>query len=325
MLTRAASTLTMRGVEKQEHLLHHRSILAEDITRAASKQTFYTIRWLVDRGRTADAYRAYAYFRWLDDTLDGDGMPPSERAAFVQRQQALIRFGERAPGGPLAPEEDLLITLLKHDPVLSSGLYAYIDHMMAVMAFDAGRRGRLITSREMANYQRHLAAAVTEALHYFIGHDDFAPVSSNRYCAAIGAHITHMLRDALDDTRAGYYNIPREVLQAHHLEPDQVEHPAYRAWVAQRVQQARACFRAGRDYLAQVQNLRCRAAGCLYIARFEGLLDVIERDGYCLRREYPSREKWQVGLGIAGAALVRLVQPHLAEGAQVGAIRKEAR
>ena len=44
--------------------------IARSITRGASKQTFYTIRWLVDRGLIDDAYRAYAYFRWVDDTID---------------------------------------------------------------------------------------------------------------------------------------------------------------------------------------------------------------------------------------------------------------
>ncbi len=45
-------------------------LFAESITRSASKQTYYTIGFLVDRERVADAYRAYAYFRWVDDTLD---------------------------------------------------------------------------------------------------------------------------------------------------------------------------------------------------------------------------------------------------------------
>ena len=46
--------------------------LAATITKAASKQTYYTIRLFVDRGRVEDAYRAYGYFRWVDDVLDAD-------------------------------------------------------------------------------------------------------------------------------------------------------------------------------------------------------------------------------------------------------------
>ena len=46
--------------------------IASSITKAASKQTYYTIRFLVDRERVDDAYRAYGYFRWVDDTLDAE-------------------------------------------------------------------------------------------------------------------------------------------------------------------------------------------------------------------------------------------------------------
>lgn len=37
--------------------------LSAAITQTASKQTYYTIRFLMDRDRVKDAYRAYAYFR----------------------------------------------------------------------------------------------------------------------------------------------------------------------------------------------------------------------------------------------------------------------
>jgi hypothetical protein len=48
--------------------------LASSITKAGSYQTYYTIRFLVDRERVDDAYRAYAYFRWVDDVLDADSL-----------------------------------------------------------------------------------------------------------------------------------------------------------------------------------------------------------------------------------------------------------
>jgi len=71
---------------------------ASSITKAASKQTYYTIQFLVDRERVDDAYRAYAYFRWVDDLLDADsGSGPvlskgeaSVRRAFLERQKSLV-------------------------------------------------------------------------------------------------------------------------------------------------------------------------------------------------------------------------------------------
>jgi len=175
--------------------------------------------------------------------------------------------------------------------------------MMAVMAFDAERRGRLISQRELDAYTHWLAVAVTEAMHYFIGHNCASPRDETRYLAVTGAHVTHMLRDALEDAAAGYYNIPREVLAANGIAPGEVDSQAYRKWVRARVEKARACFRAGRDYLARVENLRCRIAGYAYTHRFEVVLDCIEREGYLLRAHYPERKGRGRGLEMIGSAL----------------------
>jgi len=261
--------------------------LAASITWAASKQTYFTILFLVDRNRVDEAYRAYAYFRWLDDHLDQDGSEPSERLAFVERQRNLMEglFRGEIPTD-LLREERMLAELIKSDPNGKSGLALYIRNMMAVMQFDANRRGRLISQSELDDYAGNLAMAVTEALHYFIGHDSFSPHHSQRYRAAIGAHVTHMLRDTLDDIPTGYINIPVEILQSNSLSPSDVDKPRYRDWVAKRVNLARDCFRAGREYLSQVENPRCRLAGYAYIARFEVVLKAIERNKYQLCRDY---------------------------------------
>ena len=278
--------------------------LAAAITRAASKQSYYTVRFLVDRPLVDDAYRAYAYFRWVDDWLDQENRPRTERLAFVKRQQALIDDCYRGDApGDLNAEERLLADLIQRDTEENSGLQAYIRNMMAVMAFDADRSERLISQRELTDYALWLAAAVTEVLHHFIGHGCASPHDETRYLAVTGAHIIHMLRDALEDAEAGYYNIPREVVVASGIAPWDVGSRAYRDWVQQRVHEARACFKAGRGYLARVENLRCRIAGYAYIRRFEVILDCIEREGYLLRAHYPERKGRGRGVKMMGWAL----------------------
>jgi len=278
--------------------------LAAAITRAASKQTYYTIRFLVDDGLVDDAYRAYAYFRWVDNWLDQATRPRTERLAFVKRQQALMEGCSRGePLADLTPEECLLADLIQRDTEKNSGLQAYLHNMMAVMAFDADRRGRLVSQRELNEYTRWLAVAVTEALHYFIGHNGASPQGEMRYVAVTGAHITHMLRDALEDAKAGYYNIPREMVAASGIAPWDVGSKAYQVWVKERVHKARACFRMGKDYLAQVENVRCRIAGYAYIHRFEVTLDCIEREGCLLRAEYLERKGYGRGVEMIGWAL----------------------
>jgi phytoene/squalene synthetase len=190
----------------------------------------------------------------------------------------------------------MLIELIQREHEKNSGLQSYLQHMMQVMDFDANRRGRLISQADLNEYTRWLATAVTEAMHYFIGHCCSSPHDETRYLAVAGAHIAHMLRDTFDDVQAGYYNIPREVLEANHMEPHDIHHKAYRAWVRSRVQLAQSYFKAGRDYLARVQNPRCRLAGFAYTARFEWLLNTIEREDYLLRSEYSERKGLGTGL-----------------------------
>jgi hypothetical protein len=289
---------------------------ASAITKAASKQTYYTIRLLVDRNRVEDAYRAYAYFRWLDDVLDADEGSKSlrsmgatyRRKVFLERQKSLLE-GCYHGGLPddVNIQENMLVELVRRNHEKGNSLEIYLSNMMRVMEFDVSRRGRVISQVELTEYTYWLASAVTEAMHYFIGHDCFSPQDERRYLAVSAAHITHMLRDTLDDTLAGYYNIPREVLEANHIEPQDVRSVAYRAWVKSRVQQAREYFDAGKGYLAQAQNRRCRLAGFAYIARFEWLLDKIESEGYCLRAQYRDRRSLGTGLRMSWLALSSMI------------------
>jgi len=270
-----------------EKVIESSAELAKSITWVASKQTYYTIRYLVDRDRVDDAYRTYAYFRWVDDRIDQPQSELAERSAFVERQRALMDslYRGQTPS-ELTVEEQLLSDLVHCDREPNSGLQIYIRNMMSVMTFDAYRRGRLISQKELNEYTRWLATAVTEAMHYFIGHCCASPQTETRYLAVSAAHIVHMLRDAQDDIRDGYINIPREYLESHHIAANDVNNDAYRMWVKSRVELARNYFKIGARYLSQVQNPRCRLAGYSYMARFTQVLDAIEKSDYRLREDY---------------------------------------
>jgi phytoene/squalene synthetase len=287
---------------------------ASTITKAASTQTYYTIRLLVDRERVEDAYRAYGYFRWVDDTLDTAPISAPGRIAFLERQESLLEkcYRGEAPRD-INLQENMLVELVQRDSQKNSGLQMYLRNMMQVMDFDAHRRGQLISHVELDEYTRWLASAVMECIHYFIGHNDFAPHDETRYLAVSAAHITHMLRDTADDLQAGYYNIPREVLEENHIEPQDVQSDAYRTWVKSRVQLAREYFRAGKNYFTRVQNLRCRMACFAYIARFEWLLDTLEQESYRLRPQYNERKSSRTGLRMSWLMLSSMMHLRGAE------------
>lgn len=314
------------GEEMMEMRTSTSQSLAAAITRSASKQTYYTIRLFVDRERVADAFRAYGYFRWVDDVLDagsGGGVvlnesEAAERAAFLNRQQSLLEACYRGEvWDTLSAEEWMLVDLIRNDTEKNSGLQTYLRNMMDVMAFDVARRGRTISQTELSSYSRKLGTAVTEAIYHFIGHDDPSPCHEARYLAVTAAHITHMLRDAQEDVQSGYFNIPQEVLESRGISPWDIKSQAYREWVCGRVQLAHGYFKAGRECTRQVKNWRCRLAGYAYTARFEWMLRIIERDNFCLRCEYPERKGLAAGLWMTWFTLTSMLglplaknQPH---------------
>ncbi len=271
--------------------------LSSSITKAAGQQTYYTIQFLADRDKVDDAYLAYGYFRWVDDILDANSGSGEERLAFLARQKYLLESSYRGEGlRDIDIQENMLVELINHDREMNSGLQFYLRNMMQVMDFDVRRRGRLVSQFEINEYTRWLAIAVTEALHYFVGHDGFTPHDETRYLAVSAAHIVHMLRDTVDDAEVGYFNIPRELLEMNNMPPLDLQNPAYHTWVKNRVHVARSFFKAGKGYFARVQNLRCRLAGIAYISRFEYLLDTIEREGCYLRPRYSERKSLGTGL-----------------------------
>jgi phytoene/squalene synthetase len=282
---------------------------------AASRQSYYTIRLLADRDQVQNAYRAYAYFRWVDDQVDERGRDALERLLFIERQKSILERCRRGQWPPnLEPEEWMLVELLAGRGRGAEGLDAYLDNMMAVMSFDAGRRGRLISERELANYTRQLAVGVTEALHHFIGRGCAAQRGGPRYEAVTGAHITHMLRDSFEDLEAGYVNVPREYLEANRLEPADLHAAAYVQWVESRVKLARRHLAAGLKTFAQLGSARCRLAGYAYVARFTVVLDAIERDRYLLRPSYPQRRGLAGAVSMSRWLLSQLQQPPYAQG-----------
>ena len=169
-----------------------------------------------------------------------------------------------------------------------------------MLEFDAGRKGRLVDENELAAYSASLGIAVMDGIQYFIGNGHPYPKTHDRHLAVGAAHITHMLRDMLDDISVGFVNVPREYLKVHGIGAEDVDSEAFRGWVRDQVELARRSFREGKGYIDGLEVLRCKLAGYWYCARFERVLATIERDDYILRAEYDERRSLAAWLEMAG-------------------------
>jgi phytoene/squalene synthetase len=288
------------------------ALVAQAITRAGSKQAYYTARLMVDRHLVTDFFKAYAYFRWIDDVIDDSDLAEKERIAFIKRQRTLIDglYARSIVPGDLCTEEQILTDLIGRDRDRQSGLRSFIENMFAIIEFDAYRKGRLISEEELNWYHERLGISVTDGLQYFIGNDHVYPKTRSRYLAATAAHIVHLLRDMVADVADGFINIPREYLEAYGLTPESIRAEPFRNWVRQRVEMAREYFREGKKYFDQMDVLRCKIVGYWYCARFEAVLNAIERDGYVLREEYDERKNWRTWARILFLG-VRLTVEHV--------------
>ena len=113
-----------------------------------------------------------------------------------------------------------------------------------------------------------------------------------------------MLRDTLPDTADGFINISKEYLDEHGIKPEDFDSDPYRAWVRERVKDARHYFSEGKRYLDELEVLRCKIVGHWYTVRFEAVLDTIERDNYHLRQDYEERRKLSTWFKISWLAAV---------------------
>jgi phytoene/squalene synthetase len=272
------------------------AILARSITRSSDKQTYFIIKNMVDKDLVDDCFRAYSYFRWVDDQIDDILSIPDQRRDFIEKQVRMVKdlYNGIEPQNAI-PEERLLVDLINHNNDNHQYLRSYIENFLAAIKFDSTRNGKIINGRELDQYSKDIGKAVTDCIFFFIGNGRKFKGDKNRYHAATAAHFTHMLRDYRSDVSNGYINIHDEYLKDHRIKPYDINSNAFRKWVRGRVNKARKYFTDGKKYIDKLSILRCKIVAYWYCARFERILDRIEHDDYLLRTEYgghPFIFKW---------------------------------
>ena len=277
--------------------------LASSIVKNSSKHTYYTISLLADKNLVSSCFMAYAYFRWVDDVVDDSNKTPSEIISFITRQRDLIDlFYNGGKPDTISEKEMMLFHIINEDKEEDSFLQSYIRNFFAIIEFDSTRRNKIISEEKFAWYSQTLGKAVTDCIFYFIGNNYNYPESKRRYLAAEGAHITHMLRDYIDDISNNYFNIAKEFLDRYNIKPDSIDTQVFQQWVKDRVILARFYFKEGKKYINKLRCLRTKIAAHWYCIRFEVILDKIEKDRFLLCRKYNAHKRPSILLKMAWTA-----------------------
>ena len=165
-----------KKVDKKDSNSHFTATIAKSITRSASKQSYYTAKFMVDMELVNDFYRAYAYFRWVDDIIDETPLSLEERTLFILSQRKLIdSLYKNEKTLELSRGEQIISDLIKHDKEENSKLQSFIRNMFAIVEFDAHRKDELISVEQLEWYSNCLAKSVTDGLQYFIGNGHSYP------------------------------------------------------------------------------------------------------------------------------------------------------
>lgn len=261
--------------------------LARKIVRKSSMQTYLTIGILADRQIKDLAYCAYAYFRWLDDKIDVGLKTTKGRNNFLDKQKKLINLAYKGIFSKTKNlEENMVIELIKSDTSTDSKLKSYITNFLSIIEFDAKRKGKVVTRRNLDWYSKTIGVAVTDCIIHFIDNKSGSMNHKDMYKAATAAHIVHTLRDMSDDIQEGFYNVPREYIVKHKLKLNKCTSPDLAEWVKDRVYTADNMFNLGIKYLYQSPPSRRRFAALLYCYRFLPLLSDIKYDKYILKPQY---------------------------------------
>lgn len=282
--------------------------LAREITKKSGLETYYIIKFLADKHKVNDAYKAYAYFRWLDDQIDENLKNRKDKQKFIKRQKTIIELSYRRKKPAIVhPQERMITELIENDSKPNSKLKSYIMNFFSIIAFDAGRKDKIIPEKKLNWYSETIGKAATDCILYFIGNNISYTESTDQYKAASAAHIVHSLRDLKHDLKTGYINIPKEFLEKNKSDITNISDYELIPWVKNRTGLAKRYFESGKKYIKKLPNPKCKLAAILYCLRFEPLIFIIEKDKYILRENYNNRLNIMSCLKTAVAVLSLLI------------------
>jgi len=246
-------------------------------TKRHNPSAYWLSNLLYDKGMTPIFCLIYAYFRWLDDYIDEPNTESFVCRQMVANQKELLVGAYCNPRMSVSSTpEAMIVSVIDYDKSRGMLLKTSIMDMIAALEWDTYRRGKVVSSKELAQYSWWLGRSYTKALQAFIAYPYKYPDHEYRYYAGVGAHITHIMRDFYEDLSLGYINISKEDIRHYSIDIRCPIALSLREWAQKTVITARKYINWGKLYLSTLPIFRCRLMGYIYCSRYEMVLDVIE-------------------------------------------------
>ena len=273
----------------------------ERITWGEARNFAYGIRLLPAEKRHMLS-AVYAYARRIDDIGDGD-LPAAEKLLLLDRAEAAL---DPAKGG--APDRRVDAVLVALDDAADHGVHLEPFTELVDGCRDDVHGRTYDTAEDLYGYCTKVAGSVGRLSLDVFGTDDHDRAEPMANALGIALQLTNILRDVLEDDRAGRVYLPREDLDRFgcSLELDEsgriADDPGrVEQLVRFEVARARSWYARGLTLLPLLDH-RSRACCAALAGIYLRLLDLIDEDPVRVlrgRTSVPTRAK----LGVAARAL----------------------
>ena len=247
--------------------------LCRRITKSEAKNFYYAFRTLPHRKRRA-IYAAYAFFRRVDDVVDGDASIEVKRKQLEQARTFMDP--DRSVAGP-----DLVLLALKHAIDEHSIPTSYFGDFVDGIEMDLVQT-RYFDFEELRSYCYGVASAVGLISIAVFGYTD---PKAKEYAVDLGLamQLTNVLRDIGEDAGRDRIYIPTDELSAYgYSETDLLSgttNDAFRELMSFQVERARQYFRSGLKLIPLV-SAESRACPSALASVYSAILDRIEASEY---------------------------------------------
>ena len=247
--------------------------LCRRITKSEAKNFYYAFRTLPHRKRRA-IYAAYAFFRRVDDVVDGDASIEVKRKQLEQARTFMEP--DRSVDDP-----DLVLLALKHAIDEHSIPTSYFGDFVDGIEMDLVQT-RYCDFEELRSYCYGVASAVGLISIAVFGYTD---PKAKEYAVDLGLamQLTNVLRDIREDAGRDRIYIPTDELSAYgYSETDLLSgttNDAFRELMSFQVERARQYFRSGLKLIPLV-SAESRACPSALASVYSAILDRIEASEY---------------------------------------------
>ena len=247
--------------------------LCRRITKSEAKNFYYAFRTLPHRKRRA-IYAAYAFFRRVDDVVDGDASLDVKRRQLDEARAHLD--AERSGDGP-----DPVLMALRHAIDEHSISTGYFEDFVDGMEMDLDQT-RYRNFEELRRYCYGAASAAGLISISIFGYTDSKAVE---YAVDLGIamQLTNILRDLGEDAGRDRIYIPADELETYgYSEADLLSgttNDAFRELMSFQVERARQFFASG-TRLVPLVSADSRACPSALAGIYGAILDRIEASEY---------------------------------------------